>query len=155
MITLTPVERDIHSHLLMLAKEGDPANPAGSACITYKGLGKAIDPEGRNPGMSRPPFRTMFPSLGHVSMYEVEHGRPMLSALVVSQETGTAGPGFAELARHLQFEVEDDEAFWRRELQETVRFWSANDPVLVVDAAVDRVLEELKQIKALLRKRGA
>ncbi|SOE53614.1 hypothetical protein SAMN05446589_0560 [Streptomyces sp. OV198] len=154
MITLTPAERDIHRALRKLAQEGDPEKP-GSACITYKGLGQVIDSEGRNSGMTRPPFRTMFPALGHVSMYEVEHGRPMLSALVVNQDTGTAGPGFAELARHLQFEVKDDEAFWRRELEEVVRFWSANDPVLVLDAAVDRVLDELKQVKTLLRKRSA
>jgi hypothetical protein len=51
--------------------------------------------------------------------------------------------------------VKDDEAFWRRELEEVVRFWSANDPVLVLDAAVDRVLDELKQVKTLLRKRSA
>ncbi|MFI6358245.1 hypothetical protein ACIBJF_37790 [Streptomyces sp. NPDC050743] len=94
----------------------------------------------------------MFPALGHVSMYEVEHGGPMLSALVVKQDSGTAGPGFVDLARHLKFDVQDEEAFWKRELEEVVRFWSAKDPVLLLDAAVDCVMEELKQIKAQLRK---
>jgi len=97
----------------------------------------------------------MFRALGHVSMYEVEHGRLMLSALVMKQDSGTAGPGFADLARHLKFDVQDEEAFWKRELEEVVRFWSAKDLVLLLDAAVDRVMEELKQIKAQLRKLGA
>lgn len=154
MITLTSAERDIHRVLLSRAQDTDPAT-SDEACITYKALGRLIDPEGRNPGMTRPPFRTMFSALGHVSMYEVEHGRPLLSALVVNQDSGTAGPGFADLARHLGFEVQDDEAFWRRTLEEVVRFWSAKDPVLVLDASVDRVVEELRQIKARLGRLGA
>ncbi len=34
-------------------------------------------------------------------MYEVEHGRPMLTAIVVQEETRHPGTGFAKLGRHL------------------------------------------------------
>lgn len=152
MITLAPAERDIHRALLTIARSADPASPA-DACVTYKELGLLIDPDGVSTGMSRPPFRGgLFSALGNVSVYEVERGRPMLSALVVRQDSGTAGPGFADLARHLRFDVQDDEAFWRSELEKVVRFWSAEDPVLLLDTMADKVMAELHQIKAQLHK---
>ncbi|MFD4916614.1 hypothetical protein ACFWNR_25775 [Streptomyces virginiae] len=151
MITLTSNEQAIHRVLLDRSRAADPAKPL-DACLSYKALGLAIDPDGINIGMSRPPFRTMFPALGHVSMYEVEHGRPMLSALVVSESSHAPGSGFADLARHLKVQVEDDATFWRDELERTLRFWSAQDPVLVLDAAVDRLMSELQAIKNSLRK---
>ncbi len=151
MITLTPNEQNIHHVLLDRARTADPVSPT-DACLSYKALGLLIDPEGTNSGMSRPPFRTMFPALGHVSMYEVEHGRPMLSALVVSESSKAPGAGFADLARHLNLKVEDDDTFWQEELGRTVRFWSAQDPVLLLDAAVDRMMGELQTIKHALRR---
>ncbi|MGX1762255.1 hypothetical protein ACWIG5_36050 [Streptomyces lydicus] len=151
MITLTPDEKAIHRVLLDRSRAADPAKPL-DACLSYKALGLVIDPEGFNTGMSRPPFRTMFPALGHVSMYEVEHGRPMLSALVVSESSHAPGSGFADLARHLKLKVEDDATFWQEELERTLRFWSARDSVLVLDAAVDRLMGELQVIKNSLRK---
>ncbi|MCX5373918.1 hypothetical protein OG613_37880 [Streptomyces sp. NBC_00015] len=151
MITLTSTERDIHRILSVRAREADIAKPH-EACLTYKELGLLIDPEGLNTGMSRPPFRTLFPALGHVSMYEVEHGRPMLSALVVAQDSRVPGPGFVELARHLQLPVNDPDTYWDEELSEVVRFWSAHDPVLLLDAAVDRLMSELGAIKAAVRR---
>ncbi|MFF2203932.1 hypothetical protein [Streptomyces sp. NPDC058145] len=122
------------------------------ACLTYKELGLLIDPKGRNPGMSRPPFRTLFPLLGNVSRYEVLHGRPMLSALVVAQETRVPGPGFVELARHLELPVRDPDAYWEEELSEVIRFWSAHDQVLILDAAVDRLMGEISAIKAAMQR---
>ncbi|MEU3346062.1 hypothetical protein ABZ723_13875 [Streptomyces sp. NPDC006700] len=153
MITLTPAERDIHRVLSNRAREADPAKPR-EACLTYKELGLLIDSEGRNTGMSRPPFRTLFPALGNVSRYEVEHGRPMLSALVVAQDTRVPGPGFVELARHLELPVNDPDTYWEEELSEVIRFWSAHDPVLVLDAAIDRLMGELGAIKAAIQRLG-
>ncbi|WP_166022406.1 hypothetical protein [Streptomyces chilikensis] len=153
MITLTPDEKAIHRALLGRARAADPAKPL-DACLTYKALGLVTDPEGRSTGMSRPPFRAMFPALGHVSAYEVEHGRPMLSALVVSENSHAPGPGFAGLARRLRYRVDDDAAFWQEELERTVRFWSAQDPVLVLDAVVDRLLCELQVVRDSLRRLG-
>ncbi|MGW4424985.1 hypothetical protein [Streptosporangium sp. NPDC004631] len=150
MITLGPDEQAIHRALLDRSRAADPAQPL-DACLSYKALGLMIDPDGINTGMSRPPFRAMFPALGHVSTYEVEHGRPMLSALVVSESSHEPGPGFAELARNLKLKVEDDTTFWQEELERTLRFWSAQDPVLVLDAAVDRLMGELQAIKNSLR----
>ncbi|KJS57070.1 hypothetical protein VM98_03145 [Streptomyces rubellomurinus subsp. indigoferus] len=151
MITLTTDEQKIHRVLLDRARAADPAKPQ-DACLSYKALGLQIDPDGVGTGMSRPPFRTMFPALGHVSMYEVEHGRPMLSALVVAESSHTPGAGFAELARHLKLKVENDETFWQQELERTIRFWSAQDPILLLDAAVDRLMGELQVIKNSLRR---
>ncbi|MFE9772151.1 hypothetical protein ACFYOV_10840 [Streptomyces sp. NPDC005931] len=151
VITLTPAERDIHRVLSSRAREADPGKPR-EACLTYKELGLLIDPEGHRSGMSRPPFRTLFPALGNVSRYEVEHGRPMLSALVVAQESRVPGPGFVELARHLELPVGDSGTYWDEQLGEVVRFWSAHDPVLLLDAAVDRLMGELAAVKeAVLR----
>lgn len=153
MITLSPTERDIHRVLSTRAREADPAKPR-EVCLTYKELGLLIDPEGGNTGMSRPPFRTLFPALGNVSRYEVEHGRPMLSALVVAQESRVPGPGFAELARQLQLPVGDEDTYWDRELDAVIRFWSAHDPVLLLDAAVDRLTAQLDDIKAAMQRLG-
>jgi hypothetical protein len=104
--------------------------------------------------MSRPPFRTMFPALGRVSRYEMEHGRPLLSALVVSQDKREPGDGFVQLARELGLPVQDPGTYWDEELREVVRFWSAHDPVLLLDAAVDRLMGELGEIKAAVRHLG-
>lgn len=39
--------------------------------------------------------------LGEISIYEHDHGRPMLSAIVVLAGIGCPGEGFYNLARHL------------------------------------------------------
>ncbi|MFB7472579.1 hypothetical protein [Kitasatospora sp. NPDC056184] len=85
-------------------------------------------------------------------MYEVEHGQPMLSALVVIESSRVPGPGFTKLARHLNLRVENDETFWQEELDRTLRFWSAQDPLLVLDAAIDRLMGEFRAIKNAVRK---
>ncbi|MET9677264.1 hypothetical protein ABZY68_29850 [Streptomyces sp. NPDC006482] len=151
MIRLTPVERDLHRALSTRARETDPAKPA-EACLTYKELGLLVDPEGTATGMSRPPFRTMFPALGNVSAYEVEQRRPLLSALVVAQSSGTPGPGFVEMARYLGVTVRDPEAFWEEEVAAVVRFWSTYEPVLFMDAAVHRLERELAALRAAVAK---
>jgi hypothetical protein len=43
---------------------------------------------------------------------------------------------------------------WEEELSKVVRFWSAHDPVLVLDAAIDRLMGELSVIKAALQRLG-
>jgi hypothetical protein len=151
MTVLTPVECRIRRTLVERVRNAEAGRPE-DACLTYSELGIAIDPDGDDRGMSRPPFRTMFPALGHVSMYEVEHGRPMLSALVVSQNGREPGPGFAELARQRKILVGgDDVAFWHAELERVVLFWTADDPTVALDAVVDRLLRELVSLKAAVR----
>ena len=39
--------------------------------------------------------------LGKISTYEHQHGRPMLTAIVVHKQDNIPGPGFFELAQHL------------------------------------------------------
>ena len=174
MITLTPFERELHRALLGRVRNvrgtdpesaltthpavfGSDHSPRGidpeSVVTTYVALGQEVDPEGASTfPMTKPPFRGLNEALGHVSMYEVEHGRPMLSALVVNADTRKPGDGFAKLARHLGLEAKDDDDFWRSELGRVVEFWSADDLVLVLDAALDRVMEQLSDIKAALRR---
>ncbi|MEV5368316.1 hypothetical protein ACWIG2_08075 [Streptomyces cellulosae] len=112
-----------------------------------------IDPEGKNRAVSRAPFRRMFPALGHVSAYEAEHGRPMLSALVVREDSRKPGSGYIQLARDCGIATEDEgDKFWEQQLAEVVRFWATGDPVLLLDAAVDKLMSEFATLKSLVRK---
>jgi hypothetical protein len=152
MITLTPFENALRRALVDRVHGGNTDSPM-NCCLSYKDLGLQVDPDGTSHyPMTRPPFRGLNEALGHVSMYEVEHGRPMLSAVVVNEDTGHPGSGFAKLARHVGLSVEDEDTFWRAELAVVVRFWSDVDLVLVVDAALDTVMEELSTIKQLVRR---
>jgi hypothetical protein len=66
---------------------------------------------------------------------------------VVTEETGRPGKGFADIGRQLNFTVDDDEGFWKEELQATVDFWSDDDPTRVIDAAVGQILSKLSAVK--------
>jgi hypothetical protein len=111
MTTLTPFERSLQRTLMQRARSADPNEPR-DACLSYTELGNEVDPESASHyPMTRPPFRGLNEALGHVVKYEFEHGRPLLTALVVAQDTGMPGPGFAGLARDLGFVVNDDAEF--------------------------------------------
>ncbi|HEV7651905.1 MAG TPA: hypothetical protein VGP26_27430 [Actinophytocola sp.] len=69
----------------------------GRATITYRKLAFRI---GTRPDVLGHP-------LEHVSRRAVERGEPMWSALVVSAETGTPGPGFFAFARRLRAEYRE------------------------------------------------
>src|ERR1041385_36829 len=88
MISLTPLEQRLRLPLIRRAPSADPGN-LSQTCISYKDLGQEIDPvHASHYPMTLPPFRGLNEALGHVSMYEFEHGRPLLSALVVSEDLG-------------------------------------------------------------------
>jgi hypothetical protein len=143
LIQLTADERFIWRQLRDRARAGATERPE-AACIYYRDLGVLVDPDGRwHYPMSRPPFRGFNDALGHVSQYEHEHGRPLLSSLVTSVDDGQPGKGFAQFAISLGFDVPDPESFWRGQLARTVAFWSSMDDTLLLDAAVDRVLGAL------------
>lgn len=152
MIGLTRFERSLRRHLIRQVSSASP-DDRQATCIGYGELGVEIDPDGliRHP-MTRPPFRGLNHALGHISMYEVEHGRPMLTALVINKDTGEPGPGFVELAKHLGRRVDDPATFWREELAAVVDFWTDDDPTRRVDAALERVIGELGSIKERLRR---
>lgn len=145
MITLRPFELSLRRVLINRARS---TATALDVCITYLDLGKAVDPrQEMTYPMTRPPFRGIGEALGHVSMYEVEHGRPMLTALVVDAGTGVPGPGFAKLGRHLGFDLRDEEIFWTEQLASVLDFWRDPDPIRALDAALDRLISDLQVIK--------
>ncbi|MFJ4126613.1 hypothetical protein ACIP3U_35680 [[Kitasatospora] papulosa] len=154
MLTLTPIERDMHRLLRSLAKAADPSD-AVSACIGYKDFVQRVDPHGLDPYTSQGQMRGLYPKLGHISVYEHQHGRPLLSALVIRKATGRPGDGFSDLASQLGFEAAGDAGFWEHQVEQVVRFWSADDPVMLMDSAMDQVMKELGSIRRAVRRLGA
>jgi hypothetical protein len=155
MLSLTQFEHAIRSVLIDHVQRADATDPM-TARLTYNQLGAEVGSGHGNYPMVTPPFRGLGKALGHVCMYEVERGRPMLTALVVQQGSQRPGEGFARLGRQLEFEVDttpaDEEAFWRSELAEVVRVWSAGDPTAFLDGGIGMLLDELRTIKQLLRR---
>ncbi|HWE88622.1 MAG TPA: hypothetical protein VG317_04065 [Pseudonocardiaceae bacterium] len=150
MIELTTEERLIWRQLRDRARAGSVDDPQ-AACIYYGDLGRLVDPAGTwHFPRSRPQMFGFNIALGHVSEYEHQHGRPLLSSLVVAKSENQPGKGFAPLAASLGYDVTDAEQFWRDEIKKTVAFWSSTDDTLLRDAAVDRVLGELEALKKLL-----
>jgi hypothetical protein len=63
---------------------------------------------------------------GEISDGEVECGRPMLSAVVVSVMTGMPSFGFFEFARNLgrlKKDDKDEKAFWEQEREAVYQAW--------------------------------
>lgn len=93
VIVLTDEDRLIWRELHARASAAS-ATAATSACVPYGQLGTLVDPDGTwHYPMSRPPFRGLNDALGRVSHYEFEHGRPLLSSLVVTVDTADLEPG--------------------------------------------------------------
>jgi hypothetical protein len=65
--------------------------------------------------------------LGEISKFEHEHGRPLLSAVVIRSDLKRPGDGFFKLAKELgKFKgesKEDQKKFWNRELQAVYTTW--------------------------------
>lgn len=154
MISLTPFERALRRALVQRAGQQGSVDDPVASCIEYGQL-RSVLPVGltdaRYP-MTIPPFRGLNEALGHVSTYEAEHGRPMLSAIVVNKDTRMPGEGFAALAARLGRKVVDERTFWIEELASVVGLWTAPDPILLFDGALERVMRELVTIKERLRR---
>jgi hypothetical protein len=98
VVVLTDKERLIWRELRARATSGNAEAPT-PACLRYSELGRLVDPDRTwHYPMSRPPFRGLNDALGHVSQYEYEPNRPLLSALVVTAETDRPGAGFSQFA---------------------------------------------------------
>jgi hypothetical protein len=70
--------------------------------------------------------RQIFSILRAICTAEVEQGHPMLSAIVVSQDTRMPGPGFFTLARALDcYQSGTDSSFWLAERDAVWSFWSS------------------------------
>lgn len=65
--------------------------------------------------------------LDGISRAEAREGRPMLSAVVVNQDTGRPGDGFYRLAAEIgRAAIPDPDAFWIEELEALYRYWSGH-----------------------------
>lgn len=150
MPTLTRAERLLRSILVGAARSDvDPGT------LTYTQLGQqaAQRPEWDfTSPMTVAPFRGMGRALAHICTYEHGLGRPMITALVVRQETQRPGEGFAQLARELgRLGVGDDaELFWSEELLSVRAFWKDDDPSRILDAGLNKLFDELRAIRRSL-----
>jgi hypothetical protein len=148
MIKLTPIEHQIRLDLIGHAQQASPGKPR-SACVTYGDLCKEVDPEQLHWKAPR------YHGIGNISVYESQHHRPLLSALVVLSGEGHPGDGFADdLGRRilkLQIPEGGERAFWLEEMQKVVSFWSHPDLILMLDGMFDEVMTELSKMKRLIR----
>src|SRR6266545_6114335 len=114
---LSPIEDRVRQYLVARAKKADRRRPS-EAKITYSGLCSAIDPDQHY--WARPRFRGIGQTLGRICTFEHEQGRPLLSALVVRATDQQPGPGFADLARNLGYQIQpgQERAFGRSQLEE-------------------------------------
>jgi hypothetical protein len=123
--------------------------------LSYLALGKDAKEHGYSAHypMITPPFRGLGEALSAISRYEHDHGRPLISALVVREDTGRPGPGFFDLARQLGRNVGANEpAFFELERSAVLDFWrDRDDPTRALDAAMDVLLRELRRIRKELR----
>lgn len=152
MIKLTPVEKHLRRYLIGCAQAGDPEEPR-SACVTYGDAAKAVDPD--HVLWKLPRYQGIGTALGHISVYEAQHHRPLLSALVVLSGIGHPGDGFADALgrRMLGLEIPDggERAFWLDQVQQVVAFWSNPDLITMLDGMHDEVMTELVKVKRLIR----
>jgi len=76
--------------------------------------------------MSNAPDRTEIARiLDEISNYEYDHGRPLLSAVVIRKDTNLPGSGFFTLARELGLLTGDDkDGFYRDELNRVYEIWT-------------------------------
>jgi hypothetical protein len=95
--------------------------PAGVAArqqtVTYEEASKWVE---LSMATARSAF---FQMLDDINREEHCCGRPMLSAVVVNKETGMPGKGFFDLARKLGKCGEDEDLFYKQELEKVQAFW--------------------------------
>jgi len=89
---------------------------------TYQEVAVLVGLDPREPGQRSVLSRL----LREVSLHEHEHGRPLLSAVVVSRDTRLPGSGFFALMRLLGFGDAEDEALFARELGNVHEHWAAS-----------------------------
>ncbi len=67
--------------------------------------------------------------LGKISTYEHQHGRPLLTAIVVYKQENHPGPGFFDLARHLGLLLigKDEVAFFCHEVARVHNEWTKRE----------------------------
>lgn len=120
MTTLTPVEERIRRELIDFVKIGD----SNASFVRYQPLADKFGVPYGNIG-ERERLHTM---LGHISEYEFQNGRPLLSVIVVTGDL-TPGQGFFKLARTLgkQRPDEDNDSFHIQERRVLFNYWKNQD----------------------------
>jgi hypothetical protein len=112
-----PVEmnRNLYDVLVAAARAGKT--------MTYSEAGEVVGLSMRNPNHRR----VLGQHLGAISEFEVEHGRPMLSALVVQKGSGQkrTGTGFDQLGEELGLKraLDDEATFEGRQLDQVFAYW--------------------------------
>ena len=153
---LAAIEERVRQFLVEKARATDPSRPF-HATVTYGDLCEAVDPEQHY--WKWPRFRGIGPVLGRVSTFEHQHGRPLLSALVVHAGSRQAGDGFAgQLGLSLGYHIQagQERAFWRSQVEEVVRYWAgqghtpAPDPTARALALLANISQELQEVRRLL-----
>jgi hypothetical protein len=152
---LSAVEERVRQYLIERARRADIQQPF-RATITYGDLCEAIDPDQRY--WSWPRFRGIGKVLLHVSTFEHEQGRPLLSALVVLAANRRASGGFAILGRDLDYQIQpgQENSFWRSQVEAVVQYWtdatdqSAPSPVDRALALLSVISDELDEVRQLL-----
>ena len=142
---LTPNERVLRAVMIARVREKEP-----EITLTYSELGDRATEYGWTGvyPMLEPPFRGLGEALGNISRYEFSLGRPLLSAIIVKQESRRPGVGFfTMLAQPLGHDVSDQESYWQSEIEALVDFWRDDDPTRITDAAFGRILEQLRRIR--------
>lgn len=90
--------------------------------ITYSEIAPLIDSKIRSPRDPR-----LGKALRGICSYEVQHGRPMLGAVVVRRSDRHPGKGFFKGANVLGLFSEGDRlAFWEAERDRVYRYWVAH-----------------------------
>jgi hypothetical protein len=157
MISLTPAEtrlREILAARLI----------SGMSTITYKDVAAEADPDGSlGWRQGHPRYSVLRKALYHVAYYEAEHGRPMLTAIVVRGSEpgkGLPGPGFFDYARSIGRLVGDNSneakrTFWQSEMDACYKHWSDAGTEAAAaglpDAQFDAIMAELSKIKQMIR----
>jgi|FLYN01.1.fsa_nt_gi hypothetical protein len=62
--------------------------------------------------------------LVEIGWEEVEAGRPVLPALVVTKQTGLPGHGFFKLAAERGYDIAEPEVFWASAVKQVHDYWS-------------------------------
>jgi hypothetical protein len=88
--------------------------------VTYREVSDLVGLDPRDPAQ-RTELSQM---LRAVSLHEHQQGRPLLSAVVVSQDTGIPGSGFFTLLRSLGVYGSDEHSLFRQELQRVHDHWA-------------------------------
>ena len=105
----------VHEYLIKIAR--------AKGTTTYQHIGSLLGLPDRGDYMSNEVGKI----IGEISKYEVKHGRPMLSALVVHKSDGKPGQGFFNFAIALGIfspSVMTPEQFWNAEIIRVYQTWA-------------------------------